>query len=84
MIKIGYHVRIDTKRGEGYGRTKDSYKATIVACSNYCLVVKKENGIRESYNIGQLLDNITTINVKHGKEYDPVSKEEIKKMFGVR
>ena len=84
MIEIGDKIKINWIAPVTRRRNKNlwtEFTGKVIAITRYVIVLKKDNGIRESFNFSQLTDkDIKAMRIVN-KSYEVLSYQDIWKQF---
>ena len=85
MIEIGDKIKINWIEPITRRRNKNlwtEFTGKVIALTRYVIVLKKDNGIRESFNFAQLTDENLKVMRRANKIYEVLSYQDIWKQFG--
>ena len=85
MINIGDKIKINWIEPVTRRRNKNlwtEFTGKVTAITRYVIVLKKDNGIKESFNFAQLTDENLKVMIRVNKSYEVLGYQDISKQFG--
>ena len=85
MINIGDKIKINWIEPITRRRNKNlwtEFTGDVVAITRYVIVLQKDNGVRESFNFSQLIDENLKVMKRLNKSYEVLNYQDIWKQFG--
>ena len=86
MINIGDKIKINWIEPVTRRRNKNlwtEFTGKVIAITRYVIVLQKDNGVRESFNFSQLIDENLKVMKRVDKSYEVLGYQEISKRFEV-
>ena len=86
MIEIGDQIKINWIDPITRRRNKNlwtEFTGKVIAITRYVIVLQKDNGVRESFNFSQLIDENLKVMKRVDKSYEVLGYQEISKRFEV-
>ena len=85
MIKIGDIIKLNLIEPVTRRRNKNlwtEFTGKVIAITRYVIVLQKDNGVRESFNFSQLIDENLKVMKRLNKSYEVLGYQDISKQFG--
>ena len=86
MINIGDKLKLEWIAPVTRRRNKNlwtEFTGKVIAITDYVIVLQKDNGVRESFNFSQLIDENIKVMKRVDKSYEVLGYQEISKRFEV-